>query len=261
MYLIGSRPLNLNKDNADWDLVLEDEEITPSKNIDISPPALNLLEICHYYRSDEVIETPVGVAKLINPIGLMLIRRSHLYRPINFEKHIRIYHTLKEEWFSKTDIHYFSMLRNLTKRTKAIYPDRHPSLNKNKGEFFDDYVTKIYEHDDIHYATCYYDRPIYESLKNDSTTVWCEKDKWAELSFEDKVKCVQEEAFVIAIERFLLVKKNYPPKFAFSNAITKICTNLTSGWFRDFAIENWPTIINCDYNFVERFKNAGFRIS
>ena len=248
MYLIGSR-----NPNSDYDLVLEHEDIKPSPQIDIAPKELGLLEVCKYYESGDVVETPVGKAKLVGDLGLMLIRRSHLYRPLNFEKHIRAYHKYKEKLFSQTDINYFNILKDLIKRTKALYPDRHPSLKQNKGEFFDDYVTKIYEHDDIHYATCYYDRPIYESLKSNSETVWCEKSKWEQLSHEDKIKCVQEEAFVIAIERFILPNKGYPPKFAFSKAITRICTNLTSGWFRDFAIENWPEISNCNYNFYERF--------
>jgi hypothetical protein len=153
----------------------------------------------------------------------------------------------------ETDSFYQDLLEDLTVKTKEKYGDKTPKLNKNKKEFFDDYVTKIYDHDDIHLWTCYYDRPIFEKLKSNKETVWCKKSKWDLLTHEDKIRCVREEAFVIAIERFLLVKNRYPPKFAFMNAVTRICTTLCSGWFRDFAIDNWVEITNCDYNFWEIF--------
>jgi hypothetical protein len=63
-------------------------------------------------------------------------------------------------------------------------------------------VTKKYEHDDIHYATCYGERPIYEELQTNSENVWCSRKLWDDLPHEKKVNCIREEAFVIAIERF-----------------------------------------------------------
>lgn len=87
--------------------------------------------------------------------------------------------------------------------------------------------------------------------------VWCEKDKWELFTHEQKINCVREECFVIAIERYLMWRKNYPAKFAFMEALYRVCTTLTSNWFRDFAIENWPEIHNHDYDFVGKFKAAG----
>lgn len=256
MFLIGSRK---DKKEGDWDLVLEDEDIQKSKTIDIAPKDLPLLEVCKQYATGDVIETPVGLAKTVSNTGLMLIRRSHLHRPINFAKHIRVYHELKRYW--KTDQHYYSLLLKLTKATKEKYGDRTPKLNKKKGEFFDDYVTKYYEHDWLHQVTCYYDKPIYTRLQRDSDRVWCDKELWYGLSYQDKVKCVQEECFVIALERYIIPKlenceKHPPPHFAFSWALERVCTTLTSGFFRHFAIENWPVISVFNNNFLEKFHES-----
>lgn len=254
MYLIGSR---FRKGAGDWDLVLEEENFASSKGIDICPKELELLEVCQKFDSGEVVETPLGIAKVVSPIGLMIIRRSHLRRPLNFSKNILEYHRMKKE-FGPIPEEDFPLLEKITKANKKLYGDKTPSLNKSKADFFDDYVTKYYDHDDIHRATCYYDEPIFTKLKPDSDKVWCSKSKFFELSLEDRIRCVREEGFVIALERFIIPKiknseKAPPPRFCFEKALNKICTTLTSGWFRDFAIENYIEIISHNYPFMERF--------
>lgn len=255
MYLIGSKQFR----DGDWDIVLEDEPVKSSKEIDICPKELGLLEVCQKYETGETLESPIGTVKLIAPQGLMLIRRSHLHRSLNFPKNIMIYHKFKEELGEIEDL---SLLKKITKLNKDHFGDPHPSLNKSKKDFFDDYVTKYYEHDDIHKVTCYYDKPIYELLKDDDDKVWCSKSKFDLLPFEDKLKCVREEGFVIALERFIIPKmknsEKFPPQhIAFEWSLNKICTTLTSGWFRDFAIDNYPEIMKHSYNFLEKF-NAAF---
>ena len=41
---------------------------------------------------------------------------------------------------------------------------------------------------------------------------------------------------------------------AFLEALKAICTRLTSGWFREFAIENYYEIIFTQINFVKKFR-------
>lgn len=242
----------------DWDIVGEGEK---KEGIEYAPDGLFTDEVCQTYASDIIVETPVGMATVVNPVGIMLMKRSHLHRPIGFEKHIRDYHFLKERIQSNLiNDEYFTLLKKRTKATKDKYGDKHPSLKQNKKEFFDDYVKKVYEHDDIHYAVAYYDEPIYEKLKLNQDTVFCEKDLWNNLSHDDKIKCVREEMFVIALERFLIPDPRMPAKFATDKSLFRICTNLTSGWFRDFAIDNWPEIRNYEYDFVGKFLEAGFEL-
>jgi hypothetical protein len=260
IYLYGSRALNhwypkqfSIKDNTDWDIITDEGFTTIRGTIDVSEHINYAMDVCEHYGSCTYLESPIGKVCVVTPPGLMLFKRSHLHRPIGFDKHIIHYNFLKKELGQQLN-YYYSLLSCLTQATKDKYGDRTPSLNKSKKEFFDDYVSKVYDHDSIHYATCYGERPIYEELKTDNDKVWCSKDKWDKLSCELRIKCVREEAFTIAIERFLLVKKNYPPLFAFSKAVEKICTTLTSGWFRDFAIDNWPEVMDYgSYDFYGKF--------
>lgn len=270
-YLTGSRAINCFYPNfrshelygkskpkeSDWDLIGEGQEL---KGVEYAPEGLCNQEICDKYASDLIVDTPTGPARVINPLGMMLMKRSHLHRPIDFEKHIRDYHFLKTRLSDQIDDDYLSLLAKRTAETKLKYGDKHPSLKQGKKEFFDDYVSKKYEHDDIHYATCYYNEPIYERLKLDKDTVFCQRDLWEKLSHEDQIRCVREEAFVIAIERKLIPKPKFPPSFAFGWALFRICTTLTSGWFRDFAIENWVEIKNHNCDFVQKFLNNGFEL-
>lgn len=257
-YLIGSRALNFwypnefpIKETTDWDIVT-DEYIKPTPQIDIVGKDLPTLESVTMFNYD-IMDSPVGKVKVCSPISLMLVKRSHLHRPVNFQKHIRHYHFLLQNYPNRSVV-WYKILEKLTKVTKEKYGDRTPKLNKTKREFFDDFVTKKYEHDDIHYATCYGERPIYEELKTNDEKVWCSRAKWDCISHEKRIQCILEEAYVISIERFLIPNRKFPPKFAFFKSLEKICTTLTSGWFRDYAIENWPELMSyAEYDFYGRF--------
>src|SRR5690606_12259495 len=103
---------------------------------------------------------------------LYITKRSHVWRPIKFSKHIRELQLIKDflgevlEW--PITAHGEVLLKERTKLTREKYGHRAPSLNKSNEEFFDDFVTKYYIHDDLHKVVAYYDEPIYERLKNDS---------------------------------------------------------------------------------------------
>jgi len=76
---------------------------------------------------------------------------------------------------------------------------------------------------------------------------------------------VDEEATVIALERKIIpiIKGESVEDVnlfnAYKWALMRICTNLTSGWFRDFAIDNYFEILNqWRPNYLEIFdKNIG----
>ena len=133
------------------------------------------------------------------------------------------------------------------KLTKEAYPQGNPKLNKSNDEFFDDPVEKVYDHDFLHELYAYEDRPMFEKLKRPEqfNLAWCVKDLWDKLSQTQKLQCVAEETYVIATERFMVPNDwNYPTKKAYYFALKKVCTTLTSGWFRDFAIDNFPEVFN-----------------
>lgn len=125
-------------------------------------------------------------------------------------------------------------------------------LPKLKGKdsiaFFTDKVKYYYEHDSIHELMAHYDKPMYLRTKIDET-VECHKHLFEQLSYEDKIKQVLEECYVIALERCLIPLVNGDtniPAFthddAFRYALVRVSTNLTGGWFRKFAADNFANI-------------------
>lgn len=253
MFLVGSTALNFYTPTKinDLDVISLEEPLYYCDWSSLSH--LNNMEICSNYAYKQV-EIDYKLLILINPVGLYIMKRSHLHRPVNFARHITQFQLLKKLVPSLNDKDK-EVLERRTQLTKKAYGDSHPSLKKSNDEFFDDYVNKYYVHDDLHRIIAYYDKPIY-----DMSQAYCEQDLWNKLSYEDKINCVREECYVIALERYIIPfhikgERHLPAKFAFDKALERVCTTLTSGWFRDFAIDNWAEIRSNQIDFFTKFLN------
>jgi|GEM_PF-6158627 len=200
-----------------------------------------------------------------SPEILFSLKKSHIHFPIFFKKHIIDYTFL---------YNYFNGVDKLEKITKINYKEteerigqlKTPSLNKPVVDFFDQskkYVQYYFIHDDIHKAVAHYECPLYLKMQKDPTIAKCDRNMWNEFSYENKCKCVLEEAYVIALERKILPSLFGKAKWINSNdsldwALMRICTNLCSGWFREFATNNFFDIkkyINKLYveDFLEKY--------
>lgn len=139
-----------------------------------------------------------------------------------------------------------------------------PKLNGvTKKDFFDDKVVKYLEHDNIHKAMSLYGdgAPAYERMQLDDGTVTCYRELWDLMEDYWKIRCVYEEACVIALERHIIPflktgKMTLTPENAFKWALMRICTTLCSGYFRAFAVRHYNGVMafykdNSDY--VEHF--------
>lgn len=244
--LIGSRALAYwrkdlaLKPDTDWD-VISDEEIKGTEWH--NPNSLNNAEM-HKYATGHIQRFEGNELQVMSMEGLAIIKRSHLWRNLSFGKHITHYH---KYGLSK----YLVRNEDYERRVKLSYTEfskGHPKLNQSVADFFDDAVTKVYDHDYLHELLAYYDKPLYTKLQKDTSKAWCDKDLWYNLSYNDKVRCVAEETKVISVERFL-VPSNWTcsSKLAYMKSLEKVCTTLCSGWFRDFAIDNYPEVL-AEYN-------------
>lgn len=244
--LIGSRALAYwcpdfkLKDNADWD-VISDEPIEGTEWHD--PDLLNNRAFGRYATNVKVWHNG-EILYVMDMFGLAIIKRSHLWRDLSFQKHITMYHkhlVWATQLWTDTDR---QLMKDRAYMTRIAYPQGNPNLMQSKEAFFDDAVTKKYDHDHLHELVAYYDKPLYTKLLRDPTLAWCEKDLWLGLHHEDKIKCIAEEAHVIAIERFMVPNSwKYPSKLAYIKAVDKVCTTLCSGWFRDYAIDHYPEVV------------------
>lgn len=129
----------------------------------------------------------------------------------------------------------------LKRREAETYNYVHPKLNVDKSTFFkDDGVKYVYDHDDIHQAIKHLPEPAYTYFKADGQEVLTSRVKFEKLARQTQLFAVLEEAYVLAIERSLVPFPGVlTPRQAFLKALEKVCTSITSGWFREFAWENY----------------------
>ncbi len=242
--LIGSRALGYwfgswtcTKKDTDWDVISS----RPIEGTEWHDPWLLNNEEIENYATDKTIIFNDEVLHVVHPIGLAIIKRSHLWRSLSFGKHITHYHKYLRRFTKEFSQHDIDVLARRTKMTMEAYPQQGPNLRQPVEEFFTDAVTKKFSHDWLHELYAFTDRPIYTKMQRDPSTAWCEKDMWDEFTHTQKMYAVAEEALVIATERFLVPNDfNFPAKLAYHKAVEKICTTLCKGWFRDFAIDNYP---------------------
>lgn len=148
-------------------------------------------------------------------------------------------------------------------RENETYNYNHPNLKVTKGEFFkDDEVEYIYDHDSIHLAVKLLSKPAYTYFKPTGSDVYCSRELFERLPHFVQLASVYEEACVLSLERSL-IPYNYSedPDKVFRYALMKLCTSISSGWWREFAWENHEGVLNmhtfmgCS-DYVERFQEG-----
>lgn len=210
-----------------------------------------------------------------NILTLYALKCGHIHRKlIKWDSHMYHYTVLRDACIDtygedfENEFIGFITLKNLIGYTKKHNEMIHGKefnvpLNVTKDEFFTDGVTKFIEHDYLHEVFAHYDKPIYTMLQNtEQETVFCHMSLWDNLTYEDKCKCVLEESYVIASERFIIPAMVKDTSYAIDTlnpcqyvveALKMVCTTLTSGYFRKFATENYYTIISMvDFKYYEK---------
>lgn len=172
------------------------------------------------------------------------------------------------------------------KRESESYTYSHPKLNVSSKDFFNgDGVNYIYDHDSIHLAvaliTSNYEldhdgysiielrepkkSPAYTFYMKDGSEVMTSKEKFMSQPEHIRLYGVYEESCVLALERSQiphgLGKDGGPtPRWSFEKALEKVCTSITSGWFREYAWENYHKVMDLyeemgEDDYVKRFES------
>lgn len=164
-------------------------------------------------------------------------------------------------------------------REAESYDYAHPKLNVSSKEFFTgDGVQYVFEHDSIHLAVAldqYYSwpdgaespvstgRPAYTQYMKDGSEVMTSKEKFMSVPEQVRLYGVYEESCVLALERSQiphgLGKEGGPTaRWSFEMALMKVCTSITSGWFREYAWESYEKVLDLynelgETDYIERF--------
>lgn len=275
MILVGSRALALRARNLlarapkDFDFVCTREEfdqwmekqsmkVNPTKvyaeknkmivegstncEFEIIEPGTSSEMLADLVNNDsQTFDTPFG--KVPNLDMLFTIKASHKYlkNSPHFWKTVVDYHTMKH-FGAKVRPEYQEFLKL---REKETYTYKHPNLNQTKEGFFsDDNIQYVWDHDTIHESVARGERPAYTYYMKDGSQVQCDKSKFFALPEQVRMNGVVEEAAVLAIERSLVPHPGVKtPDDAWKFALMKVCSSITSGWFRAYGYENIPQIL------------------
>ncbi|UEP19220.1 prohead assembly scaffold protein [Klebsiella phage vB_KpnM-VAC36] len=171
---------------------------------------------------------------------------------------IKMSHRFKKNnpFFRKT-MHHIRFLRNkgvklslameeiMLLRQKETLNYNHPKLDVNKSTFFNDTIYTL-DHDSIHRAVALADRPAYTFYMKDGSEVMTSREKFESLPEAIKLAGVYEETCVLALERSQVPNnfQNVSSEHSFMMALEKVCTSITSGWFREYAWENYHKVVH-----------------
>ena len=149
------------------------------------------------------------------------------------------------------------------RREAETYNYAHPKLNVSKSDFFNgDGVEYVYDHDVIHEVMAHLGAPAYTFFKDDQAEVFCSKSKFEAQPLKTRLYAVLEETQVLALERSQIpFDYKHDPRKSFDMAHEKVCTSITSGWFREFAWEHYSHVqAMYEDDYVSRFRAAMERL-
>jgi hypothetical protein len=199
------------------------------------------------------------------PFALLAVKKSHLSVPLKqWEKHILDYHLLKAKLSGQSIPAFFDTI--YSNRLQETQNRGHISTAKlcmTNDEFFDKsepLIKRYFVHDDIHNIVAYHNKPLFNRIKRDPRQASCDKGLFEALSYEDQLNAISEEAFVIALERKIIPnimnKQPFDAHNALKYSLQRICTTLTSGWFREYAQEHYMELLYNSVDYVGKFVEA-----
>lgn len=204
------------------------------------------------HRSANAILKACKSDSVVAPLSLLeVIKTSHMVFSKNFRKHMADLHLIRDRLHRKdaymepnrsqplVEIMY---LRRIEHCLVFGVPGFHINLNKTNAEFLETdsviYTDKYILHDDLHLKTCFGKVPAYDNLRLDKSKAMMYKGLFDKASTQVRLNCVREEAMTIALERYLLPGRSKDAQDAYEQALLRVCTTLTKGWFREFAINS-----------------------
>lgn len=224
----------------------------------------------HYGLLEKKWTPEIGPVPAIGP-DLLLIKLSHRYKrnSPHFHKTMTDIHWLREK-LGENYVAYFLGLPLNTEimklREAESYTYAHPKLNVTSKDFFTgDGVNYVYDHDEIHKVVAIAGVPAYTQYMQDGEQVMTSREKFFAVDQQTRLLGGFEESMVLALERSQIPhgdKEDGPSaRWSFEMALMKVCTSITSGYFREFCWEHYNDIMKMyeelgETWYVDRFKEA-----
>jgi hypothetical protein len=220
----------------DASIVDDNDTIAPlGSNKDIYMWPATYANFKYYNVFDRVV--PVAA-----PDTVLMMKLSHRYKKdsVHFDKTMQDIQKLRSIGITLDD--YLKKVQDAREKLTLAPIQKNYKLNVDKERFFTDNVPYQYDHDDLHVAVTILDKPAYNYYLADNAQVMCSKEKFFGLPEYIRMCGVLEECYVLALER-AVIPHGVDPDKAFRMALKKVCTSITSGWFREYAWENYDDVI------------------
>ncbi|MEK6882098.1 MAG: hypothetical protein AABY22_20950, partial [Nanoarchaeota archaeon] len=195
------------------------------------------------------------------PEILLLLKRSHLPFNIHFKKNMTDFlyirqfidtDNLSDDWYRIHQMRFEEI------KTRVKYRER--SFDVSNSEFFkvsEKMVNRMLPHDNIHWATCFYARPLFMEVKDDLERAEMNPDRVAALSHDNRIKLIQEEIMALSIERYVLPSirqgKPYNAVEAYAATAGRMVYNYLPMFLKFFAIDNFLEILKFETDYVDKF--------
>jgi hypothetical protein len=181
---------------------------------------------------------------------LEAIKTSHIIFPYNWRTHMADLNLIRKQLGRdesgsvkrSTNLQRLIIHRRLEHYLRLGVPGSNINLNKSSEDFLENetvlYVDKYIAHDDIHLRVMIDGQaPAYSELRPDKSKAYMSKELFDNAQLQVRLNCVREEVMSIALERYLLPDRESDAQKAYTKAYIRVCTTLTKGWFREFAID------------------------
>lgn len=198
--------------------------------------------------------------EVASPRAVYMLKMSHRFKKnsIHFLKTMRDIQMLRAAGYGKLPMHMTNWFKD---RVRETYSYNHPKLQGvSKADFFkDDGINYVYDHDAIHWVVKHFPDPAYSYFQPEGEEIGTSKAEFFKSTRIIQLLAVLEECYVLSLERAIIPFNLWGDKVAcrkaFETALAKVCTSITSGWFRAFAWDNYDIVLGLyDAEYVSRFK-------
>jgi hypothetical protein len=202
----------------------------------------------------ELLPNPVlfqlykGTGKtIVEPDHLCTLKASHLCWDLAWDKHMYDLQYLLNKGCTIDRELFFKLYEYWNKYHGK---NRRSDLTLTKEDFFDNAINyDENEHDEIHLILN--PIPVYTKVLGDNKEVELDENKYMALSYEDKIKFVQEEVMVMSWERYR--HKGWKP--AFMRMLKKFIMNHCPLFALPFTLTHYDEISKIKYNYIKQIND------
>ena len=254
--------------NYKWeDLSSHDKKIRA--RVELDRPTIFEFELADQSKSAEMLyhlpftqayDPSIGQHRIMSPDYLFLLKKTHIPFNIHFKKNISDYLFLKSRVNQNFDSTWQTIFDQRFEETKERVKFQDRNFDVDNSDFFkisEKMVKRQLPHDNIHWATCFYNRPLFMEVKDDLSRAEMNPDKVWGLSHRQQIQLIQEEAIALSIERYIIPSikqmKLFKARQSYIDTCCRMVHNYLPMWMRFFAADHFSEIIDLKVNYVDKF--------